>query len=416
MTRFSAVLLTVLALAGLSPAIAQPREEQREQHRELADIEKKLKERRGDETRLRDEAKARDKDVAALRHRMIEAADALQDAERRIGEIKAQTARLEGEQTQLSASLATQQASLGDALAALQSIERARPPALLVSPEDAAHAARTAMLLADVTPQIEARAGALKETLARHADVRAALDKERLASEKTNAEIAQRRALLAELLEGKQSERRTAERLAKAAQSETAALAARADSLRGILNRLEKLARVVAPRVKPPAPARGRTPPAASLDLPSSAAQRPAPYRPARPFAGARGALKAPIVGNVIGSFGAARPEGGKFDGLRYAASSGAIVTAPFEGNVSFARNWDPIGNLIVLDVGGGFHILLLGVGAFLVEEGQSVKAGEPVAAMSGADAELDLEIRRNGDPVNPSLWLSGNAGADGSS
>ncbi len=415
MTRFGGVLLFVsvfaFALTGAAPATAQPREEQRE----LADIEKKLKERRGDETRLRDEAKARDKEVAALRHRMIEAADALQDAERRIVEIKAETARLEREQKQLSASLATQQSSLGDALAALQSIERARPPALLVSPEDAAHAARTAMLLADVTPQIEARAGALKETLSRHADVRSALDKERIASEQTNAEIAQRRALLAELLQDKQSERRTAERLAKAAQSETAALAARADSLRGILNRLEKLARVVAPRVKPPAPARGRTA-TARLAPPNIAIERPAPYRPARPFAGARGALKAPIVGNVIGNFGAARPEGGKFDGLRYAASSGAIVTAPFEGNVSFARNWDPIGNLIVLDVGGGFHILLLGVGAFLVEEGQSVKAGEPVAAMSGADAELDLEIRRNGDPVNPSLWLSGNAGADGSS
>jgi septal ring factor EnvC (AmiA/AmiB activator) len=54
-----------------------------------------------------------------------------------------------------------------------------------------------------------------------------------------------------------------------------------------------------------------------------------------------------------------------------------------------------------------------MGVGAFLVEEGQSVKAGEPVAAMAGANAELDLEIRKNGDPVNPSLWLSDNAAAE---
>ncbi len=413
MIRLVAIFALVFALAGAAPALAQSGK----QERELADVEKKLKERRTEETRLRDEAKAREKEVAALRHRMIEAADALQDAERRIAEINSETARLEGEEKEISQSLGAQQASLGDALAALQSIERARPPALLVSPEDAAHAARTAMLLADVTPQIEARAAALKETLTRQTTVREALEQERADFEQTNEEVAQRRALLADLLQQKQQERRTAERLAKAAQSETAALAARADSLRGILNRLEKLARVVAPRRKPPPPpSPGRLAPSPRIDPPETPATRREAYRPAKAFASARGALRAPIAGNVIGRFGASRPEGGKFEGLRYAAGSGAIVTAPFEGSVSFARQWGPIGNLIVLDVGGGYHILLLGVGAFLVEEGQTVKAGEPVAAMSGAGAELDLEIRKNGDPVNPSLWLSENAGADGSS
>ncbi len=412
MIRFAAavILAFALALAGAGPAHAQAGK----QERELADVEKQLKERRNEETRLRDEAKARDKEVAALRHRMIEAADALQDAERRIKEINAETARLEKDEKEIARSLADQQASLGDALAALQSIERARPPALLVSPEDAAHAARTAMLLADVTPQIEARAAALKETLSRQTAVREALEKERADFEKTNEEVAQRRALLAELLKEKQQERRTAERLAKAAQSETAALAARADTLRGVLNRLEKLSRVVAPRRKPPPPSPNRL--AAPRPDPSGAPARREAYRPAKSFASARGALKSPVAGNVIGRFGAARPEGGKFEGLRYAAGSGAVVTAPFEGGVSFARQWGPVGNLIVLDVGGGYHILLLGVGAFLVEEGQTVKAGEPVAAMSGAGAELDLEIRKNGDPVNPSLWLSENAGPDGSS
>ncbi|HBS33540.1 MAG TPA: hypothetical protein DEA50_00485, partial [Parvularcula sp.] len=224
-----------------------------------------------------------------------------------------------------------------------------------------------------------------------------------------------RGALLADLLKEKQQERRTAERLAKAAQSETAALAARADTLRGVLNRLEKLSRVVAPRRKPPPPSPNRI--AAPRDGPPAAATpRREAFRPAKAFASARGALRSPIAGNVIGRFGAPRPEGGKFEGLRFAAGSGAIVTAPFEGNVSFARQWGRVGNLIVLDVGGGYHILLIGVGAFLVEEGQTVKAGEPVAAMNGAGAELDLEIRKNGDPVNPSLWLSENAGPDGSS
>jgi septal ring factor EnvC (AmiA/AmiB activator) len=405
MKRFAVFAIACLAAAATVDSAAQsPKAE-----RELADIEKKLKERRGEEARLRDEAKSREKEVAALRRRMIETADALQGAERRIAEINRETASLEARESELDASLKTQQDQLGDVLAALQSIERARPPALLVSPDDAAKAARAAMLLADVTPQIEARAAGLKRSLTELADVRQSLEEERANFEKTNAEIGARRAMLAELLEKKQGERRVAQRLAAAAQSETAALAARATSLRDILGRLDRLARTVAPRLKPPPPERV----ADNLPPAPRPIARPEAFKPARAFAQAKGALKAPVVGNVIGRFGAARPEGGRFEGLRISSADKAIVTAPYEGQVAFARAWNPIGNLIVLDVGGGYHILLMGVGAFLVEEGQSVKAGEPIAAMTGADAELDLEIRKNGDPVNPSLWLSDNARTD---
>jgi septal ring factor EnvC (AmiA/AmiB activator) len=399
-----ALLSFVGALGVAGEACAQSAKEQRE----LEKIERQLKDRRNEEKRLRDEAKDREREVAALRQRMIETADALQAAERRIGEIKDETERLEKKEGELEISLEGQQRSLGDALAGLQSIERARPPALLVSPDDAARAARAAMLLADVTPQIEARAALLKQELTALAETRAALIAERAKAEKTNAEIEERRAVLAELISEKQRERRVAQRLAAAAQSETAALAARADSLRDVLSRLDRLARVVAPRLKP-APVRRGEPqlPPAPREL-----QRPEPFKPARAFATAKGSLRLPVVGKVIGAFGERRPEGGIFDGVRIAAGPGAIVTAPFEGKVGVARNWR-LGNLMILDVGGGYHILLMGVGSFLVEEGQTVNAGEPIAAMSGSGGVLDLEIRKNREPVNPSLWLSGNAGGD---
>ncbi len=399
--------LSALGLAALSAGAAFAQAEKPES--ELADIERKLKERQRDEARLRDEAREREKEVTALRQRMIETADALQQAEWRIGEIRQETTRLEHQKIELEASLKAQQSTLGDVLAALQSIERARPPALLVSPDDATKAARMAMLLADVTPQIEARAAALKQSLSELASVRAALELERANFEQTNEEIGARRRMLADLLSKKQGERRVAERLAKAAQSETAALAARATNLRDVLGRLERLARTVAPRLKPSA---SRPQQIARPTLQPSLL-RPEAFRPARLFAEAKGVLKPPIVGKVIGRFGDARPEGGRLEGVRFAAADKAIVTSPFEAQVAFARSWDPIGNLIVLDVGGGYHILLMGVGGFLVEEGQSVKAGEPIAAMVGAGAELDLEIRKNREPVNPSLWLSDNARTD---
>ncbi|MCB2112004.1 MAG: peptidoglycan DD-metalloendopeptidase family protein [Parvularculaceae bacterium] len=396
------IFLTIFHVAA-SDAGAQVEEPENE----LAEIERKLKEQRTEETKLKDEARAREKEVAALRRRMIETAQALQQAERRIADINGEVERLEAEKSDLESTLLRQRESLGEVLAALQSIERSRPPALLVSPDDASKAARAAMLLADVTPQIEARAAILKTALDDLAAVKADLEKERARAEKTNDEIGARRTVLAELLSKKQGERRVAQRLAAAAQGETAALAARATNLRDVIGRLERLARVVAPRLKPPF-SRPTAAPDARRPLP-----KPVPFNPVRAFASAKGALRSPVAGTLTGRFGADRPEGGKFDGLRFATPDRAIVTAPFEAHVAFARAWNPIGNLVVLDVGGGYHILLMGVGGFLVEEGQSVKAGEPVAAMAGPDAVLDLEIRKNGEPVNPSLWLSENARPD---
>jgi septal ring factor EnvC (AmiA/AmiB activator) len=408
MTRKIAIILSCISALCVGQAIAQTAKPESE----LQEIERKLKQRAAEEARLKDEAKAREKEVSALRNRMIETANALQAAEARIREIGAEIGRLETEASILEGSLKAERETLSNVLAALLSIERSKPPALLVNPEDAAGAARTAMLLADVAPQLEARAATLKESLTKLNTVRESLNREKAEFERTNEEVSTRRSMLAELLEQKQQESRVAQRMAVAAQGETAALAARATTLRDVLGRLERLARAVTPRLKPPKAAPDSAVPATRPLV----VARPDPVHPAQPFTSFRGKLKPPVVGNVIGRFGGPRQEGGNFDGLRFSVADKAIVTAPFEGKISFARAWSTVGNLIVLDVGGGYHILLLGVGAFLVEEGQSVRAGEPLAAMAGEGAELDLEIRKDGEPVNPSLWLSDKARDDAAS
>ncbi|MEE2691402.1 MAG: peptidoglycan DD-metalloendopeptidase family protein [Pseudomonadota bacterium] len=397
------------ALLGAVPAAAQLSERQSAQReKELAEIEARLKARAEEERRLKDEAEAREKEVQALRYRMIEAANSLQEAERRIAEIADEIARLDIEEAKIAASLFSERGNLSEVLAALQSLEMGRPPALLVSPDDANKAARAAMLLSNAAPELEARASALKQTLDELAQVRADRDRERQAFAKTNEDIGDRREILAELLEKKMRERDVAASLALAAQRETAALAARATSLREVIRRLERLASAITPRLKP-APPRLDSPAS-----PPSLSPRPSrpleAFKPSRPFAEARGALRPPVVGRIAGTFGGPKPEGGRFDGMRFAVRDQAIVTAPYEGSVAFARAWGPIGNLLVLDVGGGYHILMMGVGGFLVQEGQTVAAGEPLGSISapdGGEAMVDFEIRKNGDPVNPSLWLS---------
>lgn len=391
----------LLALSAPAPALAQAAARP---DAELVEVEKKLKDRAREEARLRDEAKDREREIAELRQRLIEAADALQGFERDLARVTGDIRKLEREEESIKESLLAQQVNLGEVLAALQMIERTRPPALLVAPDDASQAARLAMLLADVAPQIDARAAALRLSLTRLAEVRASLDLERDKLRKTNEDVLSRRSALAGLLRDKQRENQVVHRLAAAAQSETAALAARASDLREVLSRLDRLARSVTPRLKPPR----RAVPAPGLrTLPARPPAARDIFRPARPFSSARGLLSLPVVGSIVAGFGQSKPEGGKSEGLRIAAADKAIVTAPFEAKVAFARPWARRGNLVVLDVGSGYHIVLMGVGAFLVEEGQSIAAGEPVATMSGGRPELEFEIRKDGAPINPSLWLS---------
>lgn len=400
------ILATCVIICSLSSsALAQAPDARAE---ELAKVEQRLKDRAAEEKRLKDEAKSKEKEVAALRFRLIEAANALQDSERRLSEISTEIERLSAEETALSQRLRAQQSNLSDVLAALQSLEMSRPPALLVSPRDANRAASASILLADAAPILEAKARGLRENLGRLMELRQNLNREHAEYEKSRAEVETRRAELAILLSKKQAERDVAASLAAAAQKETAALALRASTLREVVQRLERLARSITPRLKPSAPTGAR--PAFPRPQPRPAEPKGERFVPAKPFIQARGALRPPVAGRIIAQFGS--PDAaGPLDGLRIAASDKALVTAPYEAKVAVARAWDPVGNLMVLDVGDGYHLLLLGFSIFLAEEGQVVAAGEPVASMSapaGAkEANLYLEIRKNGEPVNPSLWLS---------
>jgi septal ring factor EnvC (AmiA/AmiB activator) len=109
---------------------------------------------------------------------------------------------------------------------------------------------------------------------------------------------------------------------------------------------------------------------------------------------------------------------------------SGAIVTAPSDGEILYAGPFRSYGQLLILNAGDGYHVVLAGMGRISVAPGQSVLAGEPVGAMSeaavastsasgngNAAPELYIEFRKDGKPVDPTPWwsvkMSGRTGND---
>jgi septal ring factor EnvC (AmiA/AmiB activator) len=142
---------------------------------------------------------------------------------------------------------------------------------------------------------------------------------------------------------------------------------------------------------------------------------------PAIAFAAAKGALPLPVKGVKVRDFGSTDSAGGIEKGLSVAARSGAQVTAPCDGSVVYAGPFRSYGQLLILNAGGGYHVLLAGMERISVDLGQFVLTGEPVAVMgnepklaaaaaTGASQPiLYIEFRKDGTPIDPGPWWAAN-------
>ncbi|HEV2267833.1 MAG TPA: peptidoglycan DD-metalloendopeptidase family protein [Steroidobacteraceae bacterium] len=128
------------------------------------------------------------------------------------------------------------------------------------------------------------------------------------------------------------------------------------------------------------------------------------------PFARLRGRLTRPVAGRVIASYGQVRAGGLKWDGDLFATQRNAPVHAVSQGRVVYADWLAGLGLLVIIDHGGGY-MSLYGHNERLYESvGQHVAAGQTIAQAgdSGGSArsELYFEIRKDGKPVDPRLWV----------
>jgi septal ring factor EnvC (AmiA/AmiB activator) len=88
----------------------------------------------------------------------------------------------------------------------------------------------------------------------------------------------------------------------------------------------------------------------------------------------------------------------------------GAQVVAPASGEVAYAGLFRSYGQVLILNVDGGYAVVLTGLDTINARVGERVRAGQPVGEMSAnvtAAPELYVEVRRNGQPVDPGRWLT---------
>jgi len=348
-------------------------------------------------------------DRRKLAQDLIDTAARARDAEARIEATQQRLEPLDAKEQTIRKSIEGRRAVIGEVLAALQRIGRRPPPALIASPEDALVAVRTAMVLGAVLPDMRARVDALAADLTELLNLRKTIVAERDKLKQDVAALDTERTRMSALVEERQKQQAEREQALGAEQAKAAALARQAGDLKDLIAKLEQS---LDPAVRDAREA-GRADKRPAL----SAYRDPGRLAPSAAFASLRGRVPMPVNGVKLRNFGAPDGSGGTEKGLTVATRAAAQVTAPADGWVVYAGPFRSYGQLLILNVGGGYHVLLAGMDRISVDLGQFVLAGEPVATMgtgshiaailaSGSSQPvLYIEFRKDGTPVDPGPW-----------
>jgi septal ring factor EnvC (AmiA/AmiB activator) len=284
--------------------------------------------------------------------------------------------------------LAAERARLSRLLGSLQSLTRAPSSAMLVWPGGPVQAARSAAMMAQITPALQAQ---VTDLATRLTTLRALRDQQEDARVEARSALAALQALRGEVA------------------------SSRGDGVdRGPLRARAREAARGARTLGDLAAALG-----GGIGAPDDAAEE------AQPFASRRGALPPPVSGILSGAFGGIDPWGRTGQGVTFTAPAFAQVFAPADGTLRYAGPLIDYGQVVILEPADGWLFVLAGLGATYGHEGDTVLAGEPLGDLGGplptneeflleapepdrrpAQEFLYVELRQDGLAVDPAPWF----------
>jgi murein hydrolase activator len=276
---------------------------------------------------------------------------------------------------------------IGRLLGVLATMEANPGPLLLLHPEGAVSSARSGMILADVTPALQAEALVLKGQLQELADLRAL---QLSAGEVLETGLATAQVARTELSKAISDRTDLPKRFTEDP-----------EVLKGLLNSADTLDAF-----------------AAGLSPDSETGTS---------FAGEKGRLPLPVLGTLLRRPGEADTAGVRRPGVTLATQARAIVTAPWPATIRFRGPLLDYGNVMILEPGDGYLLVLGGMETLYGDVGEVVAADAPLGLMGGpatASAEfvagvsdgsggrdtetLYMELRQGALPVDPMPWFAG--------
>ncbi len=398
-------------LAGTLLALAPARADETPQQK-LRAVQQELDQGRTKQEQLTRQADAIAQELQALRADGIRAAEAVQTRESALSTLEAQLRSLGADEAQIQATIARDHAHEAELLAALARLALNPPEVMALGPLAPEDAVRTGILLGNTVPRLQAEAQALSLQLSDLHRLRQEIERKKLAAQQERLALDKDRQRLDGLIRRKSAFRDQALQGAEDTGQRLAQLSAQAGDLHELIQKLD------AERKPGDADAQAQI---AAIPRPDATAKpetvtAPTPVKPGsvtpgtiRPFDKARGAMVYPASGTLALRYGETDEFGASSKGLTLITRAGAVVVAPYDGRVEFAGPFKGYGQILIIQHGDGYHSLLAGLDRIDEAVGDWLVAGEPVGAMGTSDQKprLYLELRHNGQPINPLPWLA---------
>jgi murein hydrolase activator len=379
--------------------------------------QKNLEKLQQEQRSLEGETQALDTERAKLQSKLIESGRSAQASEKKLTAIEGDLERLVAQEAEIRLALNESRTTIAQMLGVMQSMGREPPPVMVTKRSDALKMVRSAMVLSSFFPKFKEEAERLSKRLTDLDRVLLeARDRQnRLASEKQ--EFIRLRneinGLLAEKRERLRDNFSRLEDLKVAASRHTRAVTDLGDLLQRLDAEVGQRSNLAAYEAE-----LKRLGPIIELkpETKQIAFVAPGRMKPAIPFEKAKGQLLFPCAGKKIKAFGTRDETGGKSEGISVETRGEAQIISPSDGWVIYAGQFRSYGQLLIINAGGGYHILLAGMDQIYTSVGQFVLAGEPVAVMGkaapqntgGAQARspaLYIEFRKDARPVDPDSW-----------
>ncbi len=413
----------IAACIGCAPARADENNKTK-----LEAVQKALEQARLQQKEMSQQAAKLAADMAQLRTQEIAAAQSAQAHEAALTQLDAQLASLATQQKAAEAELQRRRHEETQLVTALLHLARNPPVGVALTNGAPVDALRAGILLSAAVPPLIDRANLLGIELNTLADLRNQIRDAETRHRAESADLAKEDARIRDLIAAKAALQQKAEQGAAASAGEAKRLAAQASDLRDLIARAEAAARrreeeerrraaeaekkrqerIASAAVPPPKIGGGS---GAEVEAAVPAPRLIDPTRPPkiRPFSQARGQMLYPAAGEVVLGFGAAEPIGGTSKGMTLETRPGAQVVAPFDGRVVFAGPFKGYGQILIMGHGDGYHSLVAGLDRIDCTLGQWLVAGEPIGTMPTGEARprLYLELRHDGQPINPLPWLA---------
>jgi septal ring factor EnvC (AmiA/AmiB activator) len=336
-----------------------------------------------DEARSKSQALAAQ--AAALRAKLIDTAARVQNLEQQKVDLDNQITTLSAQEQVMAQSFAHDRVAVAHLLGILERLQHDTPPVIALRADDAEGAAEGAMLLGASLPRVYGAAADLARRLDALRRTRAELVTRRTEAAKNAVQLAAARSRLDQLLATREAE--------------AASATARYATLQATLDAIAKQAGDLGQLLKKVAALRAEKSGGGDIVV-VGAGESPGKGLPPD-------ALERPVVGRLedggIDGVGGARAPG-----ITFVTQGGAQVVAPADAEVLFAGPYHKTGQVLILEMAGGYDLVLAGLDRVNVRVGDELLAGEPVGIMPSGrtGAKLYFELRRNGKGTSPAPWL----------